>query len=127
MLAGLDRIDGLVAVMVVRRGNANHVHVRVGQQLMIVHVPFAAVALDPLLHARPIHVTRGDDLDRLLPLGLEPLHGLEMGPAASAAADEPNAQPLVGAQHLADKGLLGRRNKCRPGNGPGPMNESVAD
>ncbi len=111
VLAGLEGIHGLIAVQMVRRGDTDHVHRRVGQQLVIVHVRLAAVAFDPLLEPRPVHITGRDDLDGLFRLGLEPVQSLEMRPAPPAATDEPNPQPLVGAEN--------RRAHGRAQNHPG--------
>ena len=87
--------------MVVWRGDAHDVHARVGQQLAVIHVGLRAISFGGTLNAWPVHITDGNDLNRLVALRLQPMHVIQVITAAAADADEPDAEPLIRAAQRA--------------------------
>ncbi len=63
IFAGPDRINGLIAVLMVRRGNTDNIHIRIGKQLTIICISFCFVAIDDFLHSGPIGVTGSNDVN----------------------------------------------------------------
>ncbi|OQB98979.1 MAG: hypothetical protein BWX80_03871 [Candidatus Hydrogenedentes bacterium ADurb.Bin101] len=97
VLARRNGIQGLVAVDVVRRGDGDQVHGRVGQQFPVVHVSFRPVTFRRLVQPRPVHVAHGDNPDTLV-MVLDMLEGFQVAVAAPAAADNTDAQHIVRGQ-----------------------------
>ena len=97
VLARLDRVRRMAGVPMVRRGDADHVDVRVGQQLAVVPVaPGKPELLLPSVDARPVDVATSHQIDRGTAIA-DPAHHVHVGAGTAAATDEADAQPVVGA------------------------------
>ena len=85
-------------VMVVGRGDAHEVHLRVGQQVAVVVVALGdAECLYALLEARPVDVAGGNEVNGVLLLVAQAADDLHVGSRAAAGADESDAEPFAGA------------------------------
>ena len=104
-------------VKAVGRGDADHVHVRVGQQGLVLHVHLRpAGGSAGGFQTRPIDVAHGHRLGKSL--WLQVVDDLEMGLGAAAGADEADADALVGALGaVGGDGELGLENGSRSGRG----------
>ena len=107
VFARADGVQRLRNVQPVRRGDADDIHVRVRQQLLVLHVGFGAGGLSRLIQPVSVNVTDGHHL-RLLPTLNQPPHRRDVARPAPADADEADADGIIGAEH-ASAGDIGRR------------------
>ena len=94
VLARFHRVEHHLAVPVVRRGDDHGLHLRIGEQVAVIHVGFRLrieAALDALLAVRPVNIAHGHDLD-----AGHGGHSLNEVPAACAQADAAHADRLGG-------------------------------
>ena len=113
-----DGVDRLRRVVPVGRGDANDVDLEIGEQFFVLAVDFPTGILCRRFGARSIHVAYGHRLDESL--FLELITDIDVGQAAPADADEPDADPLVGALGLLGHDGEGRgERRRRAGRGRG--------
>ena len=108
----------------VRRGDADHVHVRVGQQVPVLHVGLGAGRLGGFVQPVAVGIVHRHDLRVLARLD-QPLHRADMAGAAPADADEANADSVVGAEHAAARHKRRGAQQAHGRGGPGSGLEEV--
>jgi len=105
VLARDGRVDNLLGMVMVRRGDHDDVHLLVGQEFVMAIVGLGVVGLRRLFQPGPIDITDGHDVQRRTLL-LEVEQRADQRVAAPAAADQPDADPLAGAEHTRLKQRL---------------------
>ena len=117
VLAGVHGVDGQRGVQTVRRGDAHHIDVRIGQERLVLHIHLRPAGLLARgLQARAVDVADGHRLGHAFLL--HRIDDVEMCPAAAAGADESHANPLVGPfGALGGDGELGLEHRSRGGRG----------
>ncbi len=118
ILARANGIERLGNVQPVRRGNADHIHFRIREQLSVLRVNRRAGLPRGLLPAEPISVTHGHDVELIAPRD-HALDHVDMAAAAAAHPDEAHSQTFVGADYVGarDQHCGRRAQQCRSAGG----------
>jgi hypothetical protein len=126
ILARPDRVERLRDVEAVGRGDADDIHIRVGQQFHVLHVSLGAGRLGGFVQPIAVGVANRHNFELLAGLN-QALHGAYMAGTAPANADEADAELVVSAQDAAARHIgRGLQEAQRGGGFGGRMDEFTA-